>query len=1109
MDGQGFSREVAFSQAVINIGADNGNDIVLRGSGVADFHVLMHYDNGHWSLSPLDGTYKTSVNGLSLGTEGAAIQNGSIVEIGPYRLTMMLNGVNTDIIIQSPGEMGSFMDEGSIGTDQNIQLEITKMDQTELDAGSAVEIELTVTNAGPLVANMQLQLQGLPSAWVQIIPPVLNLNEGRKGTFLVRINPPRNSSAAAGLYNIHFVAISPNYPRNTGVADTSLTILPYSEFLVSGPTPMQLKLSRRTQTDIANFVIINNSNAVGTYFVQSRDDSNELNFAYQKTSSGTLSAGQEMMTVQAGDRVQIPMEITAKKIPLLGMTSKHHHYYTTVTPSDRPGDVQTIAGDVVVKPTIHTMILLFLLALLVLSVGIIFQPYIHSFDLQDGRRSQVIVAGSSVQVRWKVSRFASTITLNNADASTEVSASGNEYITPSSSVTYTLTAENFLSKLLNITHKRTIQVLVVPMRPGIDVFSVDKNRALFDESVTLNWSVDPNTTAASITTNKSTNQLTPENYTGKLSQGYQTDSLFSLKAQNDSGYDVKSLFVKVAGDTITLNKFVVWVRPNGIAVPENNDVRRNTRWGSLQLTDNTANRGTGVSPQPAAQNNTLEIPDNFSTVGNGTQNLNPEVLAANGQTMPSGSYSYQPPAGSGSPSAELLVSPSLNPAATPVPTAAAPELAQDNVIVRATAAPSTSPEGTSSNRDFSIKLAEVIEDPLADSGYRVISYYPDYVLQKQEQILVEWNVDGVSKVKIENLSGDDLNNNGGEYSYPEKSTTFTLTAQSGETQKAYSLPVNVAGDADNGEGSGLNCDLKANATTLKVPGTVMLTWSGGGTNRVQLVSSTEAEKENADAEKKKEEEAKAKGEKYEAPKNPALSGGVIGDYLQPSGFMRVNVDKQTTFMLNAYDASNNVICTKSVEVKYEGGNDKKDIKLKITKIADSDGVSRSVYAKGQAIWYTVALTDFVKGTDPTGAIAITDGSSTCTVNWPADTCSFQAKKTGDLKVTAVYAGDDNYKKVSATAYETVVDKMPTTIQINAAMKPAADKANVEVELLWDSKHSYGMVPNGTVTLTIGSGTCDVDIDSGVFTGCSGEVKTETVTEDGSILLKIKIGRAHV
>lgn len=1088
MDGQGFSREVAFSQAVINIGADNGNDIVLSGSSVADFHVLMHYENNRWSISPLNGAYMTTVNGRTLQAEGAPLQNGSIVEIGSYRLTMMLNGVNTDILIQSEDAGSSFMNEEGTGTDRNILLAITKMEQTELEAGASTEIELTVTNAGPLVANMQLQLQGIPSAWVQIIPPVLNLNEGRKGSFTVRISPPRNSSAEAGMYSLHFIAISPNYPRNTGIADTSLTILPYSEFLISGPSPMQLKLTGGKQADTANFVVINNSNAAGNYFIQSRDDANELNFTYQKADSG-MAAGQETISVRAGDSVQIPMEVSARKIPLLGVASKHHHYYTNVTPVDRPGDTQTIAGEVVVKPVINTMLLFLLLILAVAAVAVIFQPYIYFFDCQDSRRSQVIVAGSSAQISWDVSRFASKISMSDGQTLSDLGLKGTQYVTPTASTTYTITAENFLSKLLNITHSRTVQVLVIPKSPKIDVFSVDKNKALFGESVNLRWSVESNASSAYITTNKAANELKPDNYTGTLAQGYQSDTLISLKAQNDSGYDMKSLFINVASDNITLNRFAVWVRPNGIAVPENNDVRRTTRWGSIQLTNNTTQttpRSSGVNPQPAAQSNTLEIPDNFNSTGGGTQSLNPEVLAAVGQTMPVNTYSYQPTAQADAAPAELLVSPSRQSAASPTPAAPSLQAGTDNQIIRATAAPVTSPEGSSANRDFSVKLAEVVEDPLADSGYRVISYFPDYVLQKGEQILVEWNVDGVSRVKVENLSGDDLLNNGGDYAYPDKSVTYTLTAQAGETKKAYALPVRVAGDADDGEGSGLKCDLKANATTLKVPGSVMLTWTGGGNNRVQLISSTQAEKENDEAEKKKEEEAKAKGESYEKPKNPQLSGGTIGDYLQPSGFMRVNVDKQTTFVLNAYDGNNNVICTKSVEVKYEGGNDKKDIKLAITRIADSNDVVQPVYTKGQMISYTVALTDFEKGKEPTGAVALTDGVSTCSMTLPVTTCSFQAKKTGELTLTAVYAGDDTYNKTTATAKEVVIEKLSTKTEILGAIKPDSKLSDFVARMTITEDNPYNLSPMGVITFTVGSGSCDLDIVTDKLT-CEGKV----------------------
>ena len=906
MDGQSFSREVAFSQPVINIGAENGNDIVLKGNQVAEFHAMLHYDSSRWYITPLDANFKTSVNSRVLDSGGANLQNGSVIEIGGHRLTMMLNGINTDIVIQSPASAEGLTEADMELSGQNILLNVTDMGQTELEAGVSTQLTLEVTNAGPLVANMQLQVQGIPSAWVQIIPPVLNLNEGRKGTFDVRISPPRDSSAEAGLYNLHFVALSPNYPRTTGVADTTLTILPYSEFLVSGPTPRHLKLTRGQKSDVADLVLINNSNAAATFFIHSYDDANELNFAYPK-SGGSAVQGQETVRIRAGDNVRVPIEVSAKKVPLIGFANRNHHYIASISPSDRPGDAQTVAGEVVVHPGIHTMWLFVILALIVLGNLFAFQPYIHSFTCIDGRQNQVIIAGNSAWLNWNISRYASTVTLDDGTTSTEITAVGNRYVNPTASTTYTITAENILSKFLNIQHTQTVQVLVIPQRPSISLFQTDIQDAIFDQPVKLSWSVSGNISSANLITNNAVQQLTPENFTSSLSQGLQTDTLFSLRAQNDNGYEMKSAFVNVRENRINLNRFTVWVRPNGIAVPSDNDVRRTTRWSSLQLFNTP--QDPRVNPQPAPQSNTLEIPDNFAGISYSSQGANPELMAVSGQPMPSTGYTYESPAASSS-QPELLVSPQLNPTAVPTVVPSPEPVTRTPLTVNSSNVPAASPEGSPSvNRDFSIKLMEVVEDPREDSGYRIIDYFPEYVLQKGEQILVDWNVDGVTQVKIENLSGDNLQNSGSEFIYPEKSITLTLTAESGNNKKVYTLPVRVAGESDDGEGSGLNCELKANATTLKVPGAVMLTWSGGGTNRVQLVSSTQAEKENDEAEKKKEEEAKAAGQTYTKPTPGPLAGGTIGDWLQPSGFMRVNVDKQITFMLNAYDGSGNVICT--------------------------------------------------------------------------------------------------------------------------------------------------------------------------------------------------------
>ncbi|MBR6090904.1 MAG: FHA domain-containing protein, partial [Anaerolineaceae bacterium] len=1097
MNDQYINREIAFSQPVINIGADSGNDIVLRGKTVADFHVMLHFDHNsnRWFITALNEGTHTTVNGRPVGMDPVSLQNGSLLGIGEYRLTLNLNGINTDIIIQQSNpnfstDSGSDSDQSM----QNIILAVTEAGVQEVEAGGLVEYGLTVTNAGPLVANMQLQVQGIPTAWVQIIPPVLNLNEGRKGLFTVRITPPRDSSAEAGLYNLHFVAISPNYQRETGTADSTLTVLPFSEFLVNGPSPRSVKLKKSHPESTTDLVIINNSNTRSDFFVRSYDDANDLVFSFDHGAKGLVQM-QDTVSIRPGDSERVQIRIGARKLPFFGGAAKHHNYNVTVTPADRPNDTQTVIGEVQIGPMINTIwVLLFLL----LAVGILLfalQPYIYSFGGPDGKRSQVILSGGSAWMSWDVSIFSEKTTIDDGSGPVEVSRSGNMYMTPSVSTTYTLKSENFLSRLLNFPHESTLKVMIIPRRPTIDMFTIDNTQLLYNAETMVRWAVGANADKVSLVANKQATELAKENYSGESKQGFVTDTLMYLNAENESGYEMKSLFVNVAKDAITLNRFTVWVRPNGVAVPSDNDTRRTTRWGSL-VTSLTGN----VNPRPMEQSNTLDIPDDFSAVGSGTGSMNPEQILLSGESPVPGSSVWVVPTPTAV-SGDLLVSPNLSPTATPNAGVESIDLTSYVPVTQITA-PDRSPEGNSYNRDFSVKLVEAVEDPLADSGYRVVDYFPDYVLQKGEQILIEWNVGGVTTVTIENLASDALQNTGGEYVYPEKSITYTLNAEVGETKKVFSLPVRVQGDGDDGEGSGLNCELKANATTLKVPGTIMLTWTGAGSNRVQLISSTKAEEENKEAEKKAEDEAKAKGETYEKKSNPELSGGVIGDWLQPSGFMRVNVDQQTTFMLKAYDGNGNVICSKTAEVKYEGGNDKADLKFKIETITDTEGIEQPEFAVGQTIQVTVSLSDYQKGKDPSGTIAVSDGVSTCSMTYPVTMCSFQAKKTGTLKVTAVYSGDDNYKKQTSQGWMTVIDKVKTETSIpTAPVKTAANLADVDVQIKWDAETAYYRFPDGIVTLTIGSGTCDIDFMMDTST-CGGVVTLSEDNTDG--LMKFSV-----
>ena len=151
---------------MINIGADSGNDIILRGKGIADFHAMLNYASEVWHLIPLDPSNTVSVNGRGIGAEGCTVQNGAVLSIGDHRLTLSLNGVNADILVtqlasSSPMPQSLHVDESS--GDSILLVLADNNTPAEIEAGNSAEYELTVTNAGPLVANMQLQVQGIPT----------------------------------------------------------------------------------------------------------------------------------------------------------------------------------------------------------------------------------------------------------------------------------------------------------------------------------------------------------------------------------------------------------------------------------------------------------------------------------------------------------------------------------------------------------------------------------------------------------------------------------------------------------------------------------------------------------------------------------------------------------------------------------------------------------------------------------------------------------------------------------------------------------------------------------------------------------------------------------
>ena len=149
------------------------------------------------------------------------------------------------------------------------------------------------------------------------------------------------------------------------------------------------------------------------------------------------------------------------------------------------------------------------------------------------------------------------------------------------------------------------------------------------------------------------------------------------------------------------------------------------------------------------------------------------------------------------------------------------------------------------------------------------------------------------------------------------------------------------------------------------------------------------------------------------------------------------------------------------------------------------------------------------GTSPSGTIKLTSGDAVCTIDLATNSfkepdCTgtitpsgsqdgkkriyvIENMKIGDGSGTTLkadYSGDDIFM---ASVSNTVdFNKVNTTLEITNAYKPSAGMANVDITLSWlPGQVDAGTKPTGTITFTIGSDTCKLDITTKAF-NCAGQ-----------------------
>jgi hypothetical protein len=557
------SQEFEISQPVINIGSHADNDILLSGAGILPFHATIISQDGKFQLITLGAASSILVDGVPLAASPASIAPQQRIDISNFSLFLMPDNGTTRVLVKLSRSTlavpAAMAQPDTVVGDSPILVNVVGQ-VSEIDVEQTAYFDLEIINAGQIVAGFSVTLQGVPEAWVNVTPRMVNLNEGQRATVRVSVTPPRESSSTAGKHALQAIVQSPNYAGFQSTSQLGLTIRPYFDYSVGNLSPKEQKIHWRKRSGIAKLPISNHGNSPADFSVSAVDDENGCSFDFLLSKETQLTR-QATLSVPAGGTVTLPIEITPLKQAMIALRSRRYHYTTSVQLTQQALVPQTLSGSVTSVPLIGWWTIMLTVALLLIGLFVLVQPRIYSFGVTSGK--DVIEKGDTTRLEWHVSPFATRLNLSNVEQALNYGQT-TLTVAPAQSTTYELVAGNWLSGLLGLDQKRTQTVLVVPPSPTINVFEVDRTEVAQGAPVTVRWSVTK-ADQAFLTIDEVVYELKPAEFSGERSVVLPKDALVILEAKNASGSELRSYFINVVPPNIAVDAYTVWVKPQASA----------------------------------------------------------------------------------------------------------------------------------------------------------------------------------------------------------------------------------------------------------------------------------------------------------------------------------------------------------------------------------------------------------------------------------------------------------------------------------------------------------------------------------------------------------------
>lgn len=340
-DGQ--IREYPITTPSVVIGRADGNQVVIDHVSVSRRHAQLVIESGRVTIEDLNSGTGTFVGSQRLGANTATlVESGQTMRFGDVEARFIFS----EALSPKDGVPGAAA-SADADTEQTVGVALTSP-SAPVAAGSPTTATVLVQNRGTVVDELSIAIVDLPEGWARVSRPTLSLVPGARDEITVVIQPPKDSSAAAGEYEFS-VAVTSKVRGREVRALGRVTVQAFEGFRVS-LDPQKAKRD-------FGVMVTNQGNVPMTVNLSARDEAGDLQYALE----------QEHLELQPGEQKRVALAVTPKSKKLFGPTlTRPFRVEGRQGGSDRPVAAE---GQITVKPPLepYKIPVLVVLALAVLG----------------------------------------------------------------------------------------------------------------------------------------------------------------------------------------------------------------------------------------------------------------------------------------------------------------------------------------------------------------------------------------------------------------------------------------------------------------------------------------------------------------------------------------------------------------------------------------------------------------------------------------------------------------------------------------------------------------------------------------------------------------------